>query len=337
MTAIVPIIVMVVILAVVLVVSWRLSALAYQATRISLMLLLAVLASTLAAQLPGQGWGEKALRNVDVIFLVDTTYSMNALDGRDGTSRLANVREDIKKTTASVNGSAAIINVGESPYVYLPLTDDQTDINLAADSLITPGAYNNRSGSHFAAGFDAASIYIADSLQLNPDRKKILVFMSDGERRGDDDTVPGIQRSLARIKPQLASALVIGYGQPETTSLPVVDLDVSNGTLKQYDFSIIDPDSKQLAGTKRDDSFLAQTAGQLGGTYVKAENQQAIETEIITRLTASLTRESGRLVETSRQANLLYLLPIAVALGLLIAVEIIGIRVPLLTEQDPKR
>lgn len=324
-------------LLIISVTAWRRKMFDYQGTRMSLLLLTAILCSGLLALLPGQGLGEKALRNVDVIFMVDATYSMNALDGRGGASRLANAKEDIKKITSSVGGSIAIVHIGQQPYVYLPLTDSRPDIDLAVDSLITPGAYDNRGGSEFAAGFETAAAYVNRSQQLNPDRKKILVFMTDGERRGQSDTDASIAGGIQKLKPLLASSLVVGYGEQEAVSLPVVDIDPNTGTLKQYNFTITDPLTERTAATKRDDVSLKQLSTELNAELVMATNQSAIESEIAGRLAGSLVSESGRLVETNRQANPAYLLPIATALFLVILVEFGGLRVPLLSERREEK
>ncbi len=329
----IAVIVVLVLIVLIVGVSWRLKAINYQGTRITLMLLIIVLFSSLLAQIPGNGLGEKAQRNVDIIFLVDTTYSMNARDGRDGSSRLDNVREDINKITASVGGSVGIVNVGSSPYVYLPLTDNQTDVKLAVDTLITPGAYDNRPGSKFAKGLDAAANYVSESLRLNPGRKKIIVFMSDGERRGDEDTDTAIKAGIEKLKSNTASSLVIGYGKPTMTELPVVDFDSETGSIKQYDYSINNPSTGGTAGSKRDDAFLGQVAQQLGGNFILADNKQQIEAEIMNDISDTLVRESGSMMETNKQANLLYIVPVMVGLVLLVLTELVGLRIPLLSEK----
>lgn len=337
MSGLLVILVSLVLIVLIIGVSWRLKAFRYQGTRMGLMLLVVVLLSSVLAQIPGNGLGEKAQRNVDIIFLVDTTYSMNARDGRDDSNRLDNVREDINKITASVGGLASIINVGSDPYVYLPLTDNQTDIKLAADTLITPGANDNRPGSRFAKGFDVAANYISESLRLNPGRKKIIVFMTDGERRGDQDTDGAIKNGIEKLKTNVASSMVIGYGKPTMTELPAVDFDYETGSIKQYDYSINNPDTGGTAGSKRDDAFLGQVAQQLGGDFILAENKQQIESKITNSIGDTLVRESGSMMETSKQANLLYVAPVFSGLVLLVLIELVGVRIPLLSEKEDKK
>lgn len=330
------IIVALVLILLIAVISWRLKILNYQGTRTSLMLLVVILLSSVLAQVPGNGLGEKAQRNVDIIFLVDTTYSMNARDGRGGASRLDNAREDINKITASVGGLTGIINVGSDPYVYLPLTDNQTDIKLAADTLVTPGAHDNRPGSKFAKGFEVAADYVSDSLRLNPGRKKIIVFMSDGERRGNEDTDTVIKSGIEKLKPNVASSMVIGYGQPNMTELPVIDFDYATGSTKQYDYSINNPETGGTVGSKRDDVLLGQVAQQLGGDFILAEDKQQIESKVTSSISNTLVRESGSMMETNKQANLLYIIPILSGLALLVLAEIARVRIPFLSEKGEK-
>jgi uncharacterized protein YegL len=232
---------------------------------------------------------EQVITNTDVVFLVDTTYSMNGRDGRNGT-RLEDIKRDIQAFTTALGGSrVGIVTFDTSPTIYLPLTATSSDITIATTTLSTASYYDARNDPKFGAALTMIKKYFEDSKKVDATRNRVLVVMTDGELTGKADNQAAVLAAAAAVRPTIDASLVIGYGTNAGSTMHVLDIDFDNGKLIDKGEDAKDVVDGKFTGliTKRDEPFLQAMAGALGGTYVAEQN--------ITDSTAALikTRQTG--------------------------------------------
>jgi len=206
-------------------------------------------------------WGEAKVTtkqaDLDVLVVVDRTRSMIAQDGPGGTPRLDLVKKDLKTLGNDLPGArfGAITFGGRVVREELPFTTDAAALDSFADSLHVEGPFDGV-GSMIDTPLDKTEEVLKEDLQAHPDRKRILVFVSDGE-----NTVQGNQRSFAPLRPYLDSGVVLGYGTSQGGKMLVDEEDPSQGYMT-------DPETYDDAVSRIDTGNLRSAASQLGVEFV---------------------------------------------------------------------
>ncbi len=150
-------------------------------------------------------------QRVSIMFVLDVSNSMNAQDIQP--SRLERARLSLRDLLTRLSGNeiGLILFAGDA-LVRFPLTTDTS----AADTLI-------QSVSSDAIGQQGTNITQALQLALEAlatasAEQRLIVLMTDGENHeGDLDAV------LTEAQARGISILVVGYGNPEGTTIPIRD------------------------------------------------------------------------------------------------------------------
>ena len=110
---------------------------------------------------------EFSTRNLDVIFVVDTTISMWATDYYDGGSRIEGAKRDAKQIVDELAGSNfALMTFDDQSHVISPCTQDMEHVKTLLDTLAPPGY-------EYAGGSDMSLPYKdLESLLLSSSRKE---------------------------------------------------------------------------------------------------------------------------------------------------------------------
>jgi len=192
---------------------------------------------------------EFSTRNLDVIFVIDTTISMWAVDYKGGDSRIDGVKKDAKHIVDELAGSNfAIVTFDDQSHVISPCTQDLEHIKTLVETLAPPG-YGYAGGSDMSLPYkDLESLLLSSSRKEN--RKSIVIFMSDGEITNGHELT-----SYEALKEYVDSGAVLGYGSAD------------GGKMKIDHTYIYDEAEGKDAKSYIDEDNLKSIAGNIGVEY----------------------------------------------------------------------
>jgi Ca-activated chloride channel family protein len=179
----------------------------------SALLLLALCFFILAMARPQ--WGERFesldIRGLEIVFLLDTSNSMNAEDLQPdrlevAKNLIATIVDTLKTDLVSQVNFAAVA------YVQCPLTMDYEAFKLMAmASQVSPA---EEQGTDFARGFTLALRLFKKSRS----NQKLLVLITDGE-----DLEKNWPESLQKLQKEKITVFTVGVGIPGGAPIPILD------------------------------------------------------------------------------------------------------------------
>jgi Ca-activated chloride channel family protein len=233
-----------------------------------------------------------ASSDADVLFVVDTTGSMGALDYGDGDERLAGVRADLAALVEEFSGAHfALIRFDSTAQIEVPWTTDRAAVELAIELLRQERTYYAR-GSRL-------NLPIAEIERLFPragggDRYSVLVYVSDGEQTMPlDPRGPGLLEGFRRVSQLVDGGVVLGYGTPEGAPMRVY-----TGRRSIDSPMIYDPATGEDAISRIDEERLAGIAGALDVDYVHRTSDEGIA-----ELADSIAEAAGSSLEDDGRAD----------------------------------
>ena len=186
--------------------------------RIAIIVILFIV--NLRPMIPG-GEVEVFNSNLDVIFVVDTTLSMDALDYNGNNTRLSAVKNDLTYIVDELAGSSfSVISYDLSSEINLPLTKDNDAVKVSINTLSVIDSLYAR-GSNITLFKDDLKTILDSSLKKD-DRVRIVFIVTDGEANTDDKLA-----SLKDLKSSINGGAVLGYG---TTSGGKIKVETYKGS-----------------------------------------------------------------------------------------------------------
>ena len=195
------------------------------------------------------------LRNIDVLFAVDTTLSMWAQDYDGNHERMEGVRNDIDRIMEQLQGgSFGLIRFDNRSRILMPFTPDVRSVRDAVNIMLAPASGYAR-GSSLAVPYEDMELLLKSSAGKE-DKLTILFFISDGEETNDTE-LP----DFSELKKYVNGGAVLGYG-------------TKSGGLMNYENGreVKDPDTGEAAVSVIQEDNLKQIASQLGLDYVHMQN-----------------------------------------------------------------
>ncbi len=226
-------------------------------------LALAVLGASLALARPRWGNGEQKVerKGVDVVFLVDSSLSMGALDAPP--SRLFVAKSLVRRMTRAMPGNRVGLVQTEGDSVALaPLTLDGGVIDLLLDA-IDPGSLPTP-GTEIAPGIETALKLFGEGSE----KHRVLVILSDGEDFGG-----GLDGEIAKLKESGVIVYALGIGTPQGTTVPVP----GSAEVKK------DQDGNTVVSQLHEET-LEKLARATGGDYLRATSAAVDPAPIVNRI-----------------------------------------------------
>ncbi len=150
------------------------------------------------------------MTNLDFVFAIDNTISMNAEDYIGNNTRLSGVRSDVKKIVDRFPGARyTLITFDNSSKVPIPATKD-TDTFYEAVEVLRPYNSYYAIGSNLNVPYDDI-LRITKSSKESKDRITVLIFISDGEIMGEKTYMNSL-KSYNEIAQYIDAGAVFGYG-----------------------------------------------------------------------------------------------------------------------------
>lgn len=199
-------------------------------------------------------WGERFesldIRGLEIVFLLDTSTSMNAADLPP--SRLEVAKNLITTIVDTLKTDmVSLVNFAAVAYVQCPLTMDYEAFKLLAQS--SAPSPKEEQGTDFAAGF----VLALRMFKSSPASQKVIVLITDGEDQ--EKKWPG---PLEELQKQKITVFTVGIGSPEGAPIPVLD---ENG--KTVDWK---KDSQGgIVKSQLDEATLVRIAAACSGQYYR--------------------------------------------------------------------
>ena len=212
--------------------------------------------------LAGPQWGEKfenvEIMGIEVVFLLDTSNSMNAEDLKP--NRLEVAKQLVVNIVDNLTTDyLSLINFAGTAYVQCPLTIDYEAFKLLTEaSTISPG---EEQGTDFSQGLSLALKSFANSKS----DKKLLVLITDGE-----DQEAQWQNIIPEISKQKIIVFTIGVGASSGAPIPLKDKEGNiTGWKKDKQGNIVK--------TTLDENNLIRIASRTGGQYFRLTDASGID------------------------------------------------------------
>jgi Ca-activated chloride channel family protein len=211
--------------------------------------------------LAGPQWGEKFesvdIKGIEMIFLLDTSNSMNAEDLKPNRLEVAKqlVTSIVDRLSTDYLG---LVNFAGAAYVQCPLTVDYEAFKLMTEaSTISP---EEEQGTDFKEAFQLA----LKSFESSKSNKKVVILITDGE-----DQEGQWQGYLPEIKKQGIIIFTVGVGAGSGAPIPRKDSEGNTIGWKK---------DKQgnMVKTRLDENTLIRIASQTGGQYFRLTDVEGI-------------------------------------------------------------
>jgi Ca-activated chloride channel family protein len=153
--------------------------------------------------------------NLDVIFVVDTTLSMDALDYSGG-PRIEAVKNDLTYIVDRLEGANfSLITHDTISTILLPLTKDGNAVKVAINTMSTPDSIYAK-GSDITLFKEELENMLDRSIKKE-NRKRIVFIVGDGEITSKN----GGLISLNLLSSKIDNGAVLGYGTDEGGKIKV--------------------------------------------------------------------------------------------------------------------
>ncbi len=188
-------------------------------------------------------------KNVDVLFVVDGTISMWAKDGRNGSTRIDQVRSDCRMIMEELPGASyGLVRFNNTSMVMSPYTQDTEAVEDALD-LIFPPDRDYAKGSSLNTAYGDMEKMLKRS-RTKKGRMTVVFFMSDGEITDGSELT-----SFQPLAELTDGGAVLGYG-------------TEKGATMSVGYTLRDPNTMQDAVSCMDEGNLKQIAGDLKVEYI---------------------------------------------------------------------
>ncbi len=225
----------------------------YLRSRLMILGIIFILLASVGPQI-GIKLKELTRQGVDILILMDTSTSMNAVDVKP--SRMEKAKYELGRLLNNLEGDrVGLIAFAGTAHLHCPLTEDYSAARLFLN--IIDSDIISSQGTDLAAPIKLA----LDHIQEDEQKFKVLILVSDGE----DHQGEAIQ--LAEKAHKMGVIIhTMGIGTPAGGPIPVLD---ENGSRKEF--------KKNRAGnvvtTTLDEAVLDEISRITGGIFIRVENQ----------------------------------------------------------------
>lgn len=243
---------------------------------------------------------EFATKNLDVLFVVDTTISMWARDYNGKKERMEGVIKDVSYIINELAGSNfGLVTFDDTAHVLSPFTQDMQYIRDLFDTFETPDSYYAK-GSDLSIPYQDIDALLRSSFKKE-NRKTIVFYISDGEI-----TNGTALRDYSELAAYIDGGAVMGYGSKEGGKM-------KNGTGfgNVFDYNLV-----QDAVSRIDEENLVELSKDLGINYINMNSgnaglQGCVE---LIKDSARTVIETGAGAEVEKDIYYIFAIPLAILL-----------------------
>jgi len=225
----------------------------YLRSRLMILGIIFIVMASVGPQI-GMKLTELTRQGVDILILMDTSTSMNAIDVKP--SRMEKAKYELGRLLNSLEGDrVGLIAFAGTAHLHCPLTEDYSAAKLFLNMMDTD--LISTQGTDLAAPIKLA----LDHIQEDEQKFKVLLLVSDGE----DHQGEAIQ--LAKQAHEMGIIIyTLGIGTPAGGPIPILDENGSRKEFKKNRYGNVV--TSTLNGT-----ILDEISRLTGGTFIRVENQ----------------------------------------------------------------
>ena len=199
-------------------------------------------------------------KNIDVLFVVDTTISMWAEDYQRDRTRMTGVKETAKHIMEELHGSSfALIRFDNKSQILAPFTQDSKSVSDAFDTIKAPDIWY-ATGSSMNTPYEDMKTLLESSSEKEG-KTTVLFFMSDGEITDDSDLI-----SFAELESLVDTGAVLGFGTSQ------------GGKMRDgYGSFVYDYENYQDALSIIDEDNLRTIAKDFDVEYIRVEGENRVD------------------------------------------------------------
>lgn len=233
---------------------------------VKIMIIILLFIINLRFMLPN-GEGIEINSNLSILFVIDTSVSMRALDYNGKKERFEGVINDCCNIVEELsNCKFSIITFGDTAQRLIPFTSDSDMVQAELKAIRIEDDYYAK-GSSMNLAKNILEKTLKDEKQRKKDNSPIIVFfISDGEITKEDEKL----ESFSNISQYISNGAVLGYGT--STGGKMVNSGYADDPSSElYYIYYYDEQSYQsvTAISKLDEKNLKQIASDLGIDYVQ--------------------------------------------------------------------
>lgn len=205
--------------------------------------------------------------NLDVLFVIDNTISMQAEDYNGTNKRMQGVIEDCKYIMDELDGSRfAVISFDNKAKIGVPFTLDK---NMAIETIeiLKPKQELYAKGTNLDLPIDLMKSML-EITKKNNDNVRIVFFLSDGENTSDTT-----RKSFNDLKKYIDDGSVLGYGTTNGGYMHEIDYYSQQ---EEY----IKDENYNNAISKIDENNLKAIAKEMGIDYIKMNSKNDINSKL---------------------------------------------------------
>ena len=226
------------------------------------------------------GEAEVLTTDASVLFVIDKSVSMAALDYNGEKERLEGIRKDCTYIIDELAGAKfSVITFGDEAKKELPFTIDSNMVNNLIKSIRVEDEYYAK-GTSINIVNDVLEKTLKEQKEQNAKEGKstqiILFFITDGEITSQDKTL----ESFENIRQYISDGAVLGYGTT-TGGKMVRELYKDQPNSEYYYKYYYDENYKrQVALSKIDESNLNKLATDMSIEYIHMDRQSNINNKL---------------------------------------------------------
>jgi len=245
--------------------------------------------------LAGPQWGESfenvEMKGVEMIFLLDTSYSMSAEDLKP--NRLEVAKQLIITIADSLETDyIGLINFAGAAIVQCPLTIDYAAFQMMTE--VSDIMSQEQQGTDFEPALRLAlntfKVSEGDADKKKRDDQKVLILITDGE-----DQEKKWQAFMPEIQERKIIVFTVGIGVPDGAPIPIKNNDGQFTDWKK---------DKQgnIVKTRLDENTLVQVASRTGGQYFRLTDVSTIDSFVadLKRFERTVLKKKVRLNKIKR-------------------------------------
>ena len=226
--------------------------------------------------------------DIDVLFVIDNTASMNAIDVNNDT-RLKAVINDCKHVIDKLEGASyAVVTFGNFSQVRMPFTNDAGDIQEIISGIkITDPTY--AVGSSLDLPYEDIKTLLTSSKDKE-EHHTVLLFISDGELTTEEKNAMNLGKYKDLVD-LIDSGAVLGYGDANGGKIRITE-SLAKKSLVDSEGYLLDKTKSpyQAAISKIDENNLKDLASNLSVDYIHMDKTSKINS-LLDEIIKSATKD----------------------------------------------
>ena len=224
--------------------------------------------------------GDSTVFNLDlnVLFVIDTSISMRALDYNGNNERIEGVKNDCCYIIDALSGSKfSIITFGDTAQRIIPFTTDSDMVQAEIKSIKLENDLYAK-GTSINVVKDVLKKTLEDEYKRdNKNTKSVVFFITDGEITKDEKL-----NSFTEIKKYILDGAVLGYGTKNGGKMVNKFYeDYADESDDYYYIQYYDNDYNRVTAiSKIDEKNLRQISNDLGIDYIRMDKQLNINNKL---------------------------------------------------------